>query len=156
VLPATRPQISPTLSKEFGTARPSSFTTLFTTSLVKGTEEREGCSLYYGRGMQRGDLARAVRQLRNGGGGNGVRAILAQVGIVCGSRSVEKDIRLATRTHIVVSERQLVRPTGRGAGVLGWHGGIVHLGRSVRRGWRPNEHFFFFFFFSALFPFLLI
>jgi hypothetical protein len=75
---------------------------------------------------------------------------------VRGSRLVEKDIRLATRTHIAVSERQRVHPTGRGAGELGWHGGIVRLGRSMRRGWRPNEHFIFFFFFSALFPFLLI
>jgi hypothetical protein len=42
VLPATRPRIPPMLSKEFGTARPPSFTTPFTTSLVKGTEERQG------------------------------------------------------------------------------------------------------------------
>jgi hypothetical protein len=78
--------------------------------------------------MQRGDLARVVRQLRNGGGGNTVRAILAEVGIVRGSHSIEKDIRLATWTHIAVSEWQRVRPTGRGAGELGWHGEIVHLG----------------------------
>jgi hypothetical protein len=88
--------------------------------LVRGTEEgKKVDSLYYGQGMQREDLACAVHQLRNSGGGNGARAILAEVGIERGSPMVEKDVRLATRTHKAVSGRQHVRPTGRDAGELG-------------------------------------
>jgi hypothetical protein len=60
--------------------------------------------------MQREDLARAVRELRSGGGGNDICVISAGMRIVRGSHSTEEYPRLVTRTHNAVSAWQHARP----------------------------------------------